>query len=122
MRRIVYLGGLQPAAGTRRVSQHLSSRREVGDILLAGPVPTAVLRAGIVVGTGSASFEMIRHLTETAMGGPLLLPLPDRAWNRIQPIAVDDVLYDIVGCLDLPAEVDRAFDVGGPDVHTYRAP
>ncbi|MCM3844738.1 SDR family oxidoreductase [Pseudonocardia sp. DR1-2] len=121
VRRIVYLGGLQPEAGTRRVSQHLSSRREVGDILLAGPVPTAVLRAGIVVGTGSASFEMIRHLTETAMGGPLVLPLPDRAWNRIQPIAVDDVLYDLVGCLDLPAGVDRAFDVGGPDVHTYRS-
>ncbi|MET0189687.1 MAG: NAD(P)H-binding protein [Pseudonocardia sediminis] len=118
--RIVYLGGLQPAADTNGVSGHLSSRREVGDILLAGPVPTVVLKAGIVVGTGSASFEMIRHLTETAMGGPFVLPLPDRMWNRIQPIAVDDVLHIIVGCLDLPAEVNRGFDIGGPEVLTYQ--
>lgn len=120
VRRIVYLGGLQPDDDARRVSTHLRSRREVGDILLAGPVPAAVLRAGIVVGTGSASFEMIRHLTETAMGGPPVLPLPDRAWNRIQPVAVDDVLHALAGCLDLPDDVDRAFDIGGPDVLTYR--
>ena len=121
VRRVVYLGGLQPGDDVRRVSTHLRSRREVGDILLAGPVPAAVLRAGIVVGTGSSSFEMIRHLAETAMGGPPVLPLPDRAWNRIQPVAVDDVLHALTGCLDLPAEVDRAFDIGGPDVLTYRA-
>ncbi|MEQ3549955.1 DUF2867 domain-containing protein [Pseudonocardia nematodicida] len=120
VRRIVYLGGLQPAAADGDVSEHLGSRREVGDVLLAGPVPAAVLRAGIVVGTGSASFEMIRHLTDTAMGGPLVLPLPDRLWNRIQPVAVDDVLHALIGCLDLPDEVNRAFDVGGPDVLTYR--
>ncbi|MEV1296126.1 DUF2867 domain-containing protein [Pseudonocardia sp. NPDC049635] len=121
VRRIVYLGGLQPDEDTGRVSGHLSSRREVGDILLAGSVPAVVLRAGIIVGTGSASFEMIRHLTEVAMGGPLVLPLPDRLWNRIQPIAVDDVLHTIDGCLRLPDEVDRAFDIGGPDVLTYRS-
>lgn len=118
--RIVYLGGLQPDAATVDVSGHLSSRREVGDILLDGPVPAVVLRAGIVVGTGSASFEMIRHLTETAMNGPLVLPLPDRLWNRIQPVAVDDVLHAVAGCLRLPSDVDGAFDVGGPDVLTYR--
>ncbi|ANY09554.1 DUF2867 domain-containing protein [Pseudonocardia sp. HH130630-07] len=120
VRRIVYLGGLQPADDERRVSQHLRSRREVGEILLGGPVPAVVLRAGIVVGSGSASFEMIRHLTETAMGGPLLLPLPDRAWNRIQPVAVDDVLHAVAGCLGLDPAVNRAFDLGGPDVLTYR--
>ncbi|MFP5021472.1 DUF2867 domain-containing protein [Pseudonocardia phyllosphaerae] len=122
--RIVYLGGLQPdeadAAGRRRVSGHLRSRGEVGEILLDGPVPAAVLRAGIVVGTGSASFEMIRHLAEVSMGGPLVLPMPDRVWNRIQPIAVGDVLHAIAGCLELPPEVNRAFDVGSPDVCTYR--
>lgn len=117
--RIVYLGGLQPDAPDGALSGHLSSRREVGDILLDGPVPTVVLRAGIVVGTGSASFEMIRHLTETAMNGPLVLPLPDRLWNRIQPVAVDDVLHAVVGCLRLPSDVHAAFDVGGPDVLTY---
>lgn len=120
VRRIVYLGGLQPAGETDGVSGHLRSRREVGDRLLAGSVPTAVLRAGIVVGTGSASFEMIRHLTETSMGGPLVLPLPDRLWNRIQPVAVDDVLHAIVGCLTLPAQVHRGFDIGGPEVLTYQ--
>ncbi|MBP2368759.1 DUF2867 domain-containing protein [Pseudonocardia parietis] len=121
VQRIVYLGGLQPGDDGRPVSGHLRSRREVGDVLLAGPVPAVVLRAGIVVGTGSASFEMIRHLTELTMGGPPVLPLPDRAWNRIQPVAVDDVLHALTGCLDLPDGTNRAFDIGGPDVHTYRS-
>ncbi|MBC3192631.1 DUF2867 domain-containing protein [Pseudonocardia sp. C8] len=121
VRRIVYLGGLQPGDDGRPVSPHLRSRREVGDVLLAGPVPAVVLRAGIVVGTGSASFEMVRHLSDVAMGGPPMLLLPDRAWNRIQPIAVDDVLHALAGSLGLPAEVSRGFDIGGPDVLTYRA-
>lgn len=120
VRRIVYLGGLQPDAGERRVSPHLLSRREVGDLLIEGPVPAIVLRAGIVVGTGSASFEMIRHLAETAMGGPPVLALPDRLWNRIQPVAVDDVLHALAGCLILTDEVNRAVDLGGPEVLTYR--
>ncbi|MFC5952314.1 SDR family oxidoreductase [Pseudonocardia lutea] len=121
VRRIVYLGGLQPsgaaAGGTN--SAHLGSRHEVGEILLAGPVPAAVLQAGIVVGRGSASFEMIRHLAETVLGGPPVLPLPDQAWNRVQPIAIDDVLYWITACLRLPPEVNRAFDVGGPEALSY---
>lgn len=115
VRRIVYLGGLQPRG--QGSSAHLSSRREVGDVLLAGRVPAAVLQAGIVVGAGSASFEMIRHLAEL---GPVL-PLPDRAWNRVQPIAVDDVLHHLLACLDLPPQCSGTFDVGGPEVLTYRA-
>ena len=79
-----------------RVSPHLASRKEVGDLLLASGVPTAVLQAGIVVGAGSASFEMIRHL---AVAGPVL-PMPDRAWNAVQPIAVDDVLHHLMACLE----------------------
>ncbi|MDN5929928.1 MAG: NAD(P)H-binding protein, partial [Pseudonocardia sp.] len=82
--RVVYLGGLQPAGD--RTSEHLASRRETGDTLLAGPVPAAVLQAGIVVGAGSASFEMIRHLATLSP----VLPLPDRAWNAVQPIGIDD--------------------------------
>jgi uncharacterized protein YbjT (DUF2867 family) len=113
LRRIAYLGGLQPESG--RVSAHLTSRKEVGDLLLASGVPTAVLQAGIVVGAGSASFEMIRHL---AVAGPVL-PMPDRAWNAVQPIAVDDVLHHLVACLGLPPEVSGTFDIGGPDVLTY---
>lgn len=111
--RVVYLGGLQPDHGPN--SAHLASRREVGEILLAGAAPTAVLQAGIVVGAGSASFDMIRAL---AGSGPLL-PLPDRAWNRIQPIGIDDLLHHLLGCLDLPSTVNDTFDVGGPDVLTF---
>jgi uncharacterized protein YbjT (DUF2867 family) len=113
VRRLVYLGGLQPAAGNG--SPHLSSRREVGDLLLDSGVPTAVLQAGVVVGAGSASFEMIRHLAAAAP----VLPMPDRAWNRVQPIGIDDLLHHLVGCLDLPSGAGGAFDVGGPDVLTY---
>jgi uncharacterized protein YbjT (DUF2867 family) len=123
VRRIVYLGGLQPPGSGDGVpganSAHLGSRHEVGEILLAEAVPAAVLQAGIVVGRGSASFEMIRHLAEAVFGGPPVLPLPDRAWNRVQPVAVDDVLYWLVACLRLPPEVNRAFDVGGPDAPSY---
>jgi uncharacterized protein YbjT (DUF2867 family) len=111
--RLVYVGGLQPAAGSG--SPHLSSRREVGDLLLASGVPTVVLQAGIVVGAGSASFEMIRHLA----GSTPVLPMPDRAWNRVQPIGIDDLVHHLVACLDLPAETSGSFDVGGPDVLTY---
>ena len=113
VRRVVYLGGLQP--GGPRNSAHLASRREVGEILLAGRAPTAVLQAGIVVGAGSASFRMIRDL---AVSGPVLM-LPDRAWNHTQPIGIDDVLHHLVACLALPPEVNATFDVGGPDVLTF---
>ncbi len=113
VRRIVYLGGLQPAGSGS--SEHLASRREVGELLLASGVPTAVLQAGIVVGAGSASFEMIRRL---AVAAPVL-PMPDRAWNRTQPIAVDDVLHHLAACLALPERVHGRFDIGGPDVLSY---
>jgi uncharacterized protein YbjT (DUF2867 family) len=118
VRRIVYLGGLQPSGGNG-TSEHLESREQVGRILLGSGVPAAVLRAGIVVGRGSASFEMVRHLAETVMGGLPLLTVPDRAWNRVQPVAVDDVIHWLAGSLTLPGDVSRAFDVGGPDVLRY---
>lgn len=112
VRRVVYLGGLQPPGPG---SAHLASRREVGDLLLAGRAPAAVLQAGIVVGAGSASFEMIRRLAEASP----VLPMPDRAWNVVQPIGIDDVLHHLLGALDLPPGVNRSFDIGGPDVLTY---
>ncbi|MEJ3654771.1 DUF2867 domain-containing protein [Actinomycetes bacterium KLBMP 9759] len=114
VRRIVYLGGLQP--GGDRTSPHLASRREVGEVLVASGVPTAVVQAGIVVGAGSASFEMIRHLA----GMSPVLPMPDHAWNAVQPIGVDDLLHHLAAALHLPSEVGGAFDVGGADVLTYR--
>ncbi|HYI32346.1 MAG TPA: SDR family oxidoreductase [Glaciibacter sp.] len=111
--RIVYLGGLHPSDGP--LSPHLRSRAEVGRILLASGVPTAALQAGVVIGSGSTSFEMIRHLTDVLP----YMPAPRWVRNRIQPIAVRDVLYYLVAAADLPAEVNRTFDIGGPDVLRY---
>ena len=86
IRRIVYLGGLHPEG--EDLSPHLDSRREVGEILLASGVPTTVLRAAVILGSGSASFEMLRHLTERL---PVMIT-PRWVNTRIQPIAIRDVL------------------------------
>ena len=112
--RIVYLGGL--GGGTTTTSPHLRSRAEVGDLLLASGVPTAVLQAAVVIGSGSASFEMLRHLTERI---PAMVT-PRWVSNRIQPIAIRDVLRYLVAAAALPPHVSRAFDIGGPDILTYR--
>lgn len=113
VRRIVYLSGLHPDGP---LSAHLGSRVEVGRILLDSGVPTIVLQAGVVLGAGSASFDMLRHLTERlpAMFGPKWLN------NRIQPIAIDDVLHYLVGACDVAGDVTRTFDIAGPDVLTYK--
>ncbi|MFD3941855.1 SDR family oxidoreductase [Streptomyces sp. NPDC058579] len=117
VRRIVYLGGLTPAGiPDDELSTHLRSRAEVGRILLASGVPTTVLRAAVVVGSGSASFEMLRYLTERL---PVMVT-PSWVSTRVQPIAVRDVLRYLVGSARMPADVNRSFDIGGPDVLTYR--
>ncbi|WP_306323138.1 MULTISPECIES: SDR family oxidoreductase [unclassified Streptomyces] len=117
VRRIVYLGGLTPAGvPERELSPHLRSRAEVGRILLDSGVPTTVLRAAVIIGSGSASFEMLRYLTERL---PVMVT-PSWVRTRIQPIAVRDVLRCLVAAATLPPEVSRAFDIGGPDVLTYR--
>ncbi|MEV8585316.1 SDR family oxidoreductase [Streptomyces sp. NPDC051180] len=116
VRRIVYLGGLTPAGiPEQELSPHLRSRAEVGRILLDSGVPTAVLRAAVVIGSGSASFEMLRYLTERL---PVMVT-PSWVGTRVQPIAVRDVLRYLVGSARMPADVNRAFDIGGPDVLTY---
>jgi uncharacterized protein YbjT (DUF2867 family) len=111
--RLVYLGGLQPE--DEELSPHLRSRGEVAAILLGSGVPTVVLRAAVILGSGSASFEMLRYLTERL---PVMVT-PRWVHSRIQPIAIRDVLRYLVGCADLPAEVHRCFDIGGPDVMNY---
>ncbi|MDC5696200.1 tryptophan-rich sensory protein [Intrasporangium calvum] len=112
--RIVYLGGLHPDG--EELSPHLASRVEVGRILLESGVPTAVLQAAVVLGDGSVSFDMLRHLTTRlpAMVAPKWLD------NRIQPIAIDDVVTLLAGAAELPTDVNRTFDIGGPEVLTYR--
>ncbi|QQD74831.1 SDR family oxidoreductase [Curtobacterium sp. YC1] len=112
VRRFVYLGGLHPDG---ELSKHLRSRKEVGEILLGSGVPTIAYQAGVVIGSGSTSFEMIRHLTDVLPW----MPAPRWVRNRIQPIAVRDVLYYLVAALDIPDDVNRTFDIGGPDVLRY---
>jgi len=112
--RVVYLGGLTP--DDEELSEHLASRAEVGEILLASGVPTTVLRAAVILGSGSASFEMMRYLTERLPA----MTTPRWVDNRIQPIAIRDVLRYLVGAAAMPPDVNRGFDIGGPDVLTYR--
>jgi uncharacterized protein YbjT (DUF2867 family) len=111
--RIIYLGGL----GERGpgLSEHLASRREVEAMLAAGPAPLTVLRAAMIIGAGSASFEILRYLVERlpAMVTPRWVTTPS------QPIAIDNVLAYLVDCLAVPATTGRTLDIGGPDVVTY---
>jgi uncharacterized protein YbjT (DUF2867 family) len=111
--RIVYLGGLHPENG--KLSEHLESRRQVGEILMSSGVPTVALQAGVVIGSGSTSFEMVRHLTDVLP----YMPAPKWVRNFIQPIAVRDVLHYLIHSADLAPEVNRTFDIGGPDVLRY---
>ncbi|MFJ4100516.1 SDR family oxidoreductase [Amycolatopsis japonica] len=112
-RRLVYLGGIVP--DDDELSPHLASRAEVGRVLLDSGVPAIVLQAAVIIGSGSASFEMLRYLTERL---PAMVT-PRWVRNRIQPIAIRDVLHYLVHAAELPSEVNGAFDIGGPDVLTY---
>lgn len=113
VKRIVYLGGI--AAGDEKLSPHMSARAITGEILRSSGVPTVELRAGVVIGSGSASFEMLRHLTERL---PVMVT-PKWLKNRIQPIAIRDVLRYLVGSATIDSSVNRDFDIGGPEVFTY---
>ena len=113
VRRIVYLGG--PAPSGPGSSAHLRSRDQVARILLDSGVPTIVLRAAVIIGSGSASFEMLRYLTERL---PVMVT-PRWVRNPVQPIAIRDVLRYLVECASLPDELNRSFDIGGPDVLSY---
>ncbi|HEY0696185.1 MAG TPA: SDR family oxidoreductase, partial [Micromonospora sp.] len=115
VRRIVYLGGPEPHPDDPAVSAHLRSRAEVGRILLASGVPTIVFRAAVIIGSGSASFEMLRYLTERLP----VMTTPRWVRNRIQPIAIRDVLHYLVGAATAAERLNRGFDLGGPDVLTF---
>lgn len=113
VRRIIYLGGLHPESD--RLSTHLRSRSQVGEILLNSGIPALVLQAGVVIGSGSASFEMIRHLTNRLP----VMTTPRWVNNRIQPIAVRDVLYYLLEAATAELPRSRTYDIGGPDVLRY---
>lgn len=112
--RLVYLSGLVPQIDERQLSRHITSRLEVERILGDHDVPALTLRAAIVIGSGSTSFEMIRQLSERlpVRGVPLWLR------SDVQPIAVVDVIEALANALDAPA-VSRFYDVGGPDTVPY---
>ncbi|HUO37738.1 MAG TPA: DUF2867 domain-containing protein [Mycobacterium sp.] len=113
VRRVVYLSGLHPEGG--KLSPHLESRRAVGEALIESGIETVVLQAGVVIGSGSASFEMIRHLTDRLP----VMTTPKWVHNKIQPIAVRDVLYYLVAAATAPVPSSRTWDIGGPDVLEY---
>ncbi len=113
VRRIIYLGGLGDAA--ERLSLHLRSRHEVGEILRAAGVPAIEFRASIVIGSGSLSFELIRSLVERL---PLMIA-PRWVGVPAQPIAINDLLAYLVAAIDLPLDSSRIFEIGGADRTQY---
>lgn len=112
-KHIVYLGGL--VNETEGLSEHLASRVQVEEILRECSVPITVLRASIIVGSGSASFEIIRDLAEKL---PILIT-PRWVHTKCQPIAIRNVIDYLVGVAEKPAMEDRKYDIGGPDVMSY---
>ncbi len=114
VRRIIYLGGLGDDADPQ-LSPHLRSRHEVGKILRDSGVETIELRASMVIGAGSLSFELMKSLTNRL---PVML-CPRWLTTPTQPIAVDDVLAYLLAAKDLPPGVSRIFEIGGTDVSTY---
>jgi uncharacterized protein YbjT (DUF2867 family) len=110
--QIVYLGGI---ANDENRSRHLTSRMNTGTELASGKTPVLELRAGIIIGSGSASFEMLRHLTHRLP----IMTTPKWVSNRTQPIAIRDVLYYLRSAADLKEPVDSIHDIGGPEVVTY---
>ncbi len=113
--RIIYLGGLAEAKGGA-LSKHLKSRIEVADILQAGPVPTTDLRTPMILGSGSASFEILRYLVERLP----VMTTPKWVLSLNQPIAIRDVIGYLIGCLGKEETTGQTYDIGGPDIMTYR--
>ncbi len=113
LRRAIYLGGL--GEQKEQLSEHLASRAEVGSILQQAPFPVTVLRAAVIIGAGGASFEIIRSLVRRlpVMAIPLSIDTP------CQPIAVNDVIRYLTGCLEVEATAGQSYDICGPEVLSY---
>ncbi len=113
VQRLMYLGGLGDPE--TNLSKHLRSRQQTGDTLRQYGIPLTEFRAAIVVGSGSISFEMIRYLTERI---PVMV-CPRWVYQRVQPIAISDVIAYLIAALDAPESVDQIIEIGGADVLTY---
>ncbi len=113
VKRIIYLGGMVP--DDPHISHHLKSRAEVGDILSGSAVSCTVLRAAVILGSGSASFEILRYLVDRL---PIMIT-PRWVRTESQPISIRDVLFYLCGCLDHPETAGESYDIGGPFIETY---
>ena len=112
VRQIVYLGGI---ANDKNISKHLASRVSTGKELASTSVPVLELRAGIIIGSGSASFEMLRHLTHRLP----VMTTPKWVSNRTHPIAIRDILYYLKNAAALKTPVGKIYDIGGPEILSY---
>ena len=115
LERMIYLGGLAEAK-QGSLSKHLQSRIEVADILQSGPVPTTDLRTPMILGSGSASFEILRYLVERLP----IMTTPRWVRSLNQPIAIRNVITYLIGCLEHDQTIGQTYDIGGPDILTYR--
>lgn len=115
LERIIYLGGLGDVK-VDSLSKHLRSRHEVAQILQSGAVPTTFLRAAMILGSGGASFEILRYLVDRL---PVMLT-PRWVDTPCQPIAISNVLNYLQGCLEYDEVLGQTFDIGGHDILTYR--
>tara|TARA_Y100001933_G_scaffold43527_1_gene40927 strand:- start:33167 stop:34591 length:1425 start_codon:yes stop_codon:yes gene_type:complete len=113
VKQVIYLSGI---VNEEKLSKHLSSRKNVEEILYKGPFDLTVLRAGIIVGSGSSSFEIIRDLCEKL---PVMIT-PKWVLTKTQPIAIRDVINFLTGVLGNKKTYNQSFDIGGPDVLTYK--
>jgi uncharacterized protein YbjT (DUF2867 family) len=114
VRRIIYLGGLGEMG--QGLSEHLRSRREVEEILESAGVSVTTFRAAMIIGSGSASFEILRYLVERL---PVMIT-PAWVKTESQPVAITDVLHWLVRCLAVPQTAGKTLEIGGPDVLPYR--
>jgi uncharacterized protein YbjT (DUF2867 family) len=114
LKRVIYLGGLGETG--KGLSEHLQSRAEVAEILSSGNTAATILRAAVIIGAGGASYEMLRYLVERLP----VMTCPKWINTRIQPIAVEDVIQYLTGCLTNDKTAGQTFDIGGPETLTYK--
>jgi uncharacterized protein YbjT (DUF2867 family) len=113
VKRIIYLGGL--VNESLELSPHMKSRKDVGDILQSGNIPVTQLRASLIIGAGGGSYAMLRYLVERLQ----IMICPSWVKSKAQPIAVDDVIEYLIGCMEHPETAGRTFDIGGTEQVTY---
>jgi len=113
VKRIIYLGGL--VNDSLELSPHMQSRKEVGEILASGNIPVTQLRASLIIGAQGGSYAMLRYLVERLR----IMVTPSWVKSLAQPIAVDDVVQYLVGCMENPKTSGKTYEIGGPDTMTY---